>query len=375
MAEDYKNAFDYYNADPPREGAAPPPEDAYTSAPQDEYNESITTFVMPRRRAKSIAFMLAVSGLAVSFVVPGVNLLPSAGDLTEESVITETSASGVTESAPSGSEAVTSAPTPTPTTAPTPTPVPLATEDLGLKLDSFKMYPLDKGFLAEVKFTLKTNIGIDVTSVTGALDAKLFRYDGYNFKKKKMKYHYEKFHQDFSMDSSVIVSAESVDSSEKQYTYLFKSAADASSEDKFNVTLRVSNTLNGKSTEDKTVSLNNVAIWNSKTDSYSASLFSVSAKKNSDKTFDISVTPKDGVTCTGISVGSVSIYAKKGTGYLNTNNLKVTISDNNIHVASKKKKVPSKGTFYYTIFVGFEITDSTGTKHTGKSYYNGNKNY
>ena len=375
MAEDFNNAFDYYNAEPPRESAAPPPDEAYASAPEDEYNENINTFFTPRRRAKSIAFMLAVSGLAVSFVIPGLNLVPSAAALTDESQVTETSVPLVSESTPAGSAVITPAPTPSPTPVPTPTPVPVATEDLGLKLDSFKMYPLDKGFLAEVKFTLKTNIGIDVTSVTGSLDANLFRYDGYNFKKKKMKYHYEKFHQDFSMDSSVIVSAESVDSSEKQYTYMFKSAADASSEDKFNVTLKVSNTLNGKSTEDKTVTLKNVAIWNNKTDSYSASMFNVSAKKNSNKTFDISVTPKDGVTVTGISIGNISIYAKKGTGYLNSKNLNTTVSGNSVHVASKKKKVPSKGTFYYTIFVGFEITDSTGTKHTGRSYYNGSKKY
>ena len=41
MAEDYKNAFDYYNAEPPKEGASLPPEDACMPAPEDEYNENV----------------------------------------------------------------------------------------------------------------------------------------------------------------------------------------------------------------------------------------------------------------------------------------------------------------------------------------------
>ena len=366
MAEDYYNGFDYYNAEPPRESATPPPEEAAAAVPKDEFNEQVHTTEGKRRKAKSIAAMLALSGLAVSFMSPGVNLIPSAEDLTEESTVIESSISGSENIGPNESATTTAAPTPTPTPAPTPTPVPLPTEDLALKLDSFEMYPLDKGYLAEIKFTLATNSGIKLSSITGAIDANLFKYDGYNAKTKKMKYHHENFHQDFTLESAKLVTETGISNTEKQYTAYVNVPVDASSEDKFSVTLTVSNTLNGEKTEDKTASLKDIALWNDKTDTHVSSMADLKTTKNGN-TFELTVTPKAGITVTGLSINSIEVFAKKGTTWLKFSDFKYSVDGNLITISPKKKKLPSKANAYFNILVKFEVTDSTGATFSGNN--------
>ncbi len=363
MAEDNSNIFDYYNAEPPREGAVPPPKAAAACVPEDEFNEQVHDTVLPRRKGITTALILALSGLAVSFAAPGTGLIPETGDMPEESTVIESTVSengngGTQESASTSAAA-------TPTPAPTPTPVPLPTEDLRLKLDSFQMYPLDKGYLAEITFTLATNSGIRLSSITGAFDANLFKYDGYNAKTKKVKSHYEKYHQDFTVETARLVTGNGVSNTENQYTALIKVPADVTSEDKFSVTLTVSNTLNGEKTEDKTVSLKDIALWNEDSDTYVFKLVDSKTVKNG-KAFELTVTPKDGVTITKYSVGSIDIFAKKGTGYLTFKDCKYAVEGNRITVTSKKKKIPSKGDFYITFFADFEKTDSTGTVFKGR---------
>ena len=364
MAEDNSNIFDYYNAEPPREGAVPPPKTAAACVPEDEFNEQVHDTVLPRRKGITTAIMLALSGLAVSFAAPGTGLIPETGDMPEESTVIESTVSESSNGGTQESAAATSAAA-TPTPAPTPTPVPLPTEDLRLKLDSFQMYPLDKGFLAEITFTLATNSGIKLSSITGAFDANLFKYDGYNAKTKKVKSHYEKYHQDFTVDSAKLVTGTGVSNTESQYTALIKVPADVTSEDKFSVTLTVSNTLNGEKTEDKTVSLKDINLWDEDSDTYVFKLVDSKTVKNG-KAFELTVTPKDGVTITKYSVGSIDIFAKKGTGYLTFKDCKYTVEGNRITVTSKKKKIPSKGDFYITFFADFEKTDSTGTVFKGR---------
>ena len=324
MADDY-NAFDYYNSEPPREGATPPPEDFAASAPEDEFNEKVHGQDYVRKASKTVraaALTIAAGSLALSMVISSGGFLPNAGTLPVESSVSGTAAS---ESVTDTTAETTPAPTPTSTPSPTPTPVPKATEDLAVRLDSLLLYPLSKGFLAEVKFTLSTNCGTDVTSITGSLDSNLFKYDGYNVKKHKMKYHYEKFHQEFSMDPSSITKVESVNSTEKQYTLMFKVPIDSSSEDKFSVTLTISNTLNGEKTEDKTVNLKDIGIWNNKTDNYAANMYTISVVKNADKSFDVTLTPKDeDVPISNPSIGGIYVMAKSGSAYFTNNDFKVT---------------------------------------------------
>lgn len=384
MAEDYFNAFDYYNADPPREGSVPPPDEAAAAAPEDEYNEKVHESVSTGRPAgtvRSVALALAVGGIAVSFMISSGGILPYAGSVPAVSTAVETSVSESSGGKPSGQVTETSAeptptPMPTPTPAPTPTPVPLPTEDLGVKIDSFKMYPLDKGFLAEVKFTLATNCGIDVTSITGTLDAKQKKVTGYNVKKRKFKFKTVNVHKTFSMDSSKVTVGDGADLTEKQYTLMFKVAIDADSEDKFTVKLTVSNTLNGAPTEDKVATLKNVKIWNTKTDNYSATMFTISTTKNSNKSFDVTVTSKEGFNVTDASVTGVRLYGKKNSTFLDVNAFKTSSSGNKVHITAKKpKKVPSKGTIYFYVFAKYEVTDSTGTTYTGKCFFPGRKSY
>ena len=366
MADDY-NAFDYYNAEPPREGATPPPEDFAASAPEDEFNEKVHGQDIVRRSSKTAraaALTIAAGSLALSMVISSGGFLPNAGNLPTESSVPGT----VTTESSIGTTAE-STPAPTPTPSPTPTPVPVATEDLRVKLDSLQMFALDKGFLAEIKFTLATNCGTDVTSITGALDANLFVYDGYDFKKKKEKSHHEKFHQDFSMDASAVTAVEGVDPTEKQYTLLLNVAKDLISEDRFTVTLTVSNTLNGKKTEDKTVQLKDVGIWNDETNSY-GTMYNISVTKNADKSFDVTITPKyEDVPISDARVEGVSAFAKKGAAYLTAKDFTVTRDGNKFHIEFKKpKKAPSKGTLSFTTFARFERTDSAGNKFTGNAY-------
>ena len=255
MAEDFYSSFDYYNAEPPRESATPPPEEAAVAAPEDEYNEQVHVSVIKKRKSTTVAVMLALSGLAVSFAIPGMSLTPSVEELPSESTVIVSSVTGSDKSVPAESSAAANTdPTPTPTPAPTPTPVPLPTEDLKVRLDSFDMYKLDKGYLAEIRFTLATNSGIKLSSISGAIDADLFIYDGYNAKTNKVKSHREKYHQDFTVESAKLVTGTGVNNTEMQYTAFVNVPVDASSEDKFSVTLTVSNTLNGEKTDDKTVS-------------------------------------------------------------------------------------------------------------------------
>ncbi len=377
MAEDYKNAFDYYNAEPPKEGASLPPEDACMPAPEDEYNENVHGTDYIKRTsgsARSAALALAVGTLAVSFFISGGGTAPVPGDITVASSVTQTTDDKGIDPTASVAE-TTPAPTPTPAPSPTPTPIPKATEDLSVRLDSLQMYHLSKGFLVEVKFSLKTNCGTDVTSITGSLDANLFKYDGYNFKKNKMKYHYEKYHQEFSMDPSCIVKGEGADLTEKQYTLMFKSSVDAISEDKFSVTLTVSNTLNGDKTEDKTVTLKDIGIWNEDTDSYSASMYTISLKKNADKSFDVTLTPKyDDVPISNPTIGSISVWS--GSKNFTNKDFNVTRDGNTFHIEIKNpKKAPSKGTLSFSTFADFEITDSTGTKFKDSAYGHLSKSY
>ena len=365
MADDYYNTFDYYNAEPPRESVAPPPDEAAATAPEDEFNEQVHGSEGKRGRSVSLVAMLAISGLAVSFMFPGIGSLLSSEKMTEASTYIETSVTGNGTGKIEESAAVTTVlPTPTPT--PTPTPVPLPTEDLMLKLDSFQMYQVNKGFLAEVKFTLKTNSGIEVLSINGSLDANLFKYDGYNFKTHKTKYHYEKFHQEFSMDTSFVTVESGPVSTEKQYLLMFNVPIDAISEDKFDVALTVSNTLNGEKTEDKTVTLDKVAIWDENTDSYAASMFDIKITHNADKSFDVTFTPRyDNVPITNPKIGGIYISAKKGTSYFTEKDLKVTYDGNTVHISFKKpKKAPSSGTISFGTNASFEVTDSTGTRFT-----------
>lgn len=374
MSEDFYRSFDYYNAEPPRESVAPPPEEATAAVPEDEYNERVHVSSIPRRKAKSIAFMLAISGLATTFVIPGMGLIQAAQDITEESSVIEETVSGNKNGETSAE--TTPAPTPTPTPSPTPTPVPVATEDVRVRLDSFEAYQLEKGFLAEVRFTLATNCGTEITSITGALDSNIFVYDGYDFKKKKEKSHYEKYHHDFSLDPSAVAKVEGTDLIEKQYSILVSIPKDLSSEDKFNVTLTVSNTLNGNKTEDKTVTLNDVAIWNDDANSY-GTMYNISVTKNDDKSFDVTITPKsDDVPLTEPRLEGIYVWPKKGTDYFSDKDFKVTKDGFKFHIEFKNpKKAPSKGRLTFTTFVKFERTDSTGTKFTGSAHGHISKDY
>ena len=370
MAEDYYNGFDYYNAEPPRESATPPPEEAAAAVPADEFNEQVHTSEGKRRKAKSIVAMLTLSGLAVSFMTPGASLLPSAEDLTGESTVIESSASGSEITGPEEPAAVTGtsapAPTPTPTPAPTPTPVPLPAEDLKVRLDSFEMYPLDKFYLAEIKFTLATNSGIKLSSITGTIDADLFKYDGYNAKTNKVKSHREKYHQDFSVESAKLVTGTGISNSEMQYTAFVNVPVDTSSEDSFSVTLTVSNTLNGNTTEDKTVSLKNIRLWNDEKDTHVSSTAEVKTVRNGNA-YELTVAPKAGVTVKGISLFNAEVFARKGTTFLKYSDFNKTVDGNRITVTSKKKKVPSKADAYFIVLVEFEMTDSAGNTVTGKN--------
>ena len=375
MAEDYYNGFDYYNAEPPRESATPPPEEAAAAVPEDEYNEKVHESVIKRRKSTSVAVMLALSGLAVSFAVPGLGLTPSVQEQPGASTVIESTVSGSDKGGPTESSAVTSAaPTPTPTPAPTPTPVPLPTEDLNVRLDSFDMYKLDKGYLAEIRFTLATNSGIKLSSISGAIDADLFIYDGYNAKTNKVKSHREKYHQDFTVESAKLVTGTGVNNTEMQYTTFVNVPVDASSEDKFSVTLTVSNTLNGEKTEDKTVSLKDIALWNEKNDTHVSSTADIKTVKNG-SSFELTVTPKAGVTVKGISLSSIDVFAKKGATYLKFNDFKYTIDGNTITITPKKKKLPSKGNAYINLLVKFEMTDSAGNTITGNNHCSGNLSY
>ena len=375
MAEDYYNGFDYYNAEPPRESATPPPEEAAAAVPEDEYNEKVHESVIKRRKSTSVAVMLALSGLAVSFAVPGLGLTPSVQEQPGASTVIESTVSGSDKGGPTESSAVTSAaPTPTPTPAPTPTPVPLPTEDLNVRLDSFDMYKLDKGYLAEIRFTLATNSGIKLSSISGAIDADLFIYDGYNAKTNKVKSHREKYHQDFTVESAKLVTGTGVNNTEMQYTTFVNVPVDASSEDKFSVTLTVSNTLNGEKTDDKTVSLKDIALWNEKNDTHVSSTADIKTVKNG-SFFELTVTPKAGVTVKGISLSSIDVFAKKGATYLKFNDFKYTIDGNTITITPKKKKLPSKGNAYINLLVKFEMTDSAGNTITGNNHCSGNLSY
>ena len=377
MAQDYKNAFDYYNAEPPKEGIALPPEDAAMSAPDDEYNEKVHGTENVKRASGSVrsaALALAVGTLAISFIISGGGTAPDPGDISGTTAVTQITADKGNKPSESVVE-TTPAPTPSPT--PTPTPVPKPTEDLAVRLDSLQLYPLSKGYLVEVKFSLKTNCGTDVTSVTGSLDANLFKYDGYNFKKKKMKYHHEKYHQEFSMDPSCIVKGEGAALTEKQYTVMFKAAIDAISEDKFSVTLTVSNTLNGDKTEDKTVTLKDIGIWNEKTDSYAANMYTISVKKNEDKSFDVTLTPKyEDVPISNPTIAGISVWPNKGSAYFTDKDFKVTRDGNTFHIEFKKpKKAPSKGRISFTTFADFETKDSTGATFKDSAYGHLSKSY
>lgn len=365
MADDY-NAFDYYNAEPPREEVTPPPEDFAASAPEDEFNEKVHGQENTRHSSKTVraaALTIAAGSLALSMVISSGGFLPNAGTLPTESVISgtvtsETAAGTTAESTP--------APTPTPAPSPTPTPVPVATDDLRVRLDSLEMYPLEKGFLAEVKFTLATNCGTEVTAITGALDSNLFIYDGYDFKKKKEKFHYEKYHQDFSLDASAVAAVEGTELTEKQYTVLMNVPKDLISEDKFSVILTISNTLNGGKTEDKTVTLKDIAIWNDDTNSY-GTMFDISVTRNEDKSFDVTYISKSGdVSISGPRIEGLSCLPKTGTAYFTSKDFTVTRDGDKFHIEFKKpKKAPSKGTLSFSIFARFERTDSSGKKFTG----------
>ena len=379
MAEDYKNAFDYYNAEPPKEGASLPPEDACMPAPDDEYNENVHGTDYVKRTsgsARSAALALVVGTLAVSFFISGGGTAPVPGDITVASSVTQTTDDKGIDPTVSVAE-TTPAPTPTPAPSPTPTPIPKATEDLSVRLDSLQMYQLSKGFLAEVSFTLRTNIGTDVTSITGSLDSNLFKYDGYNAKKRKMKYHYEKYHQDFTMDPSCVEKGDSINPYEKQYKLMLKVPIDASSEDNFNVTLTVSNTLNGEKTEDKTVTLKDVGIWNEQTNSYTGTMYTISVTKNADKTFDVTLKPKyDDVPISNPTIGGISFFPKSGSSYFTNKDFKVTRDGNSFHIEFKNpKKAPAKGMLSFTTFADFETTDSTGTKIKDSAYGHFSKNY
>ena len=114
MAQDYKNAFDYYNAEPPKEGAVLPPEDAAMSAPEDEYNEKVHGTEYVKRASGSVrsaALALAVGTLAISFIISGGGTAPDPGDISKITSVTETTADEGNK--PSVVE-TTQAPTPTP---------------------------------------------------------------------------------------------------------------------------------------------------------------------------------------------------------------------------------------------------------------------
>lgn len=375
MAEDKYNAFDYYNADPPREGAALPPEEAAFSAPEDEFNEKVHGTDSVKRAAssvRSVALALAVGSMALSFVISSTRLIPKNDVIPTASTASTAITSNPGKDDPEPSVTGTSA---EPTSAPTPapTPVPLPTEDLRVKLDSFKAYPLEKGFLAEITFTLATNCGINISSISGSIDSRLFIYDGYNFKKKKMKYHYENMHNEFSMDKAKAVIGSGPESTENQYVILVM-LPKVGSEDKLSVTLTVSNTLNGKATEDKTVSLKNINTWNEKTDSFKDAMVNVSVAKGENKTFNLIVTPKDGKPVTNIKVTNINFFGK--SKFFINKDFKVTYGDDKITIAFKKpKKAPSKGSLSFDVLSNFELTDSNGTVYKGKSYQHITKKY
>lgn len=369
MAEDNYNAFDYYNAEPPKEGATLPPEFT-ASAPEDEYNEKVHGTDQVKRASasvRSIALALAVSGLAASFVVSAGGFIPYAGFAPDAGIVTETGVSGNGDGKPSESVTETSAkPTPVPTPKPTPTPVPLPTEDLRVRFDSFKVYPIENGFLGEIRFSLLTNCGINISSISGSADSRMFIYDGYNVKKRKMKYHYENLHKEFSLDTDKVVTGAGPELSEKQYV-LYVELPKLSSEDKMSVTLKVSNTLNGKATEDKEVTLKDIATWNEKTDSYSNSMINIAAKKNADKTYSITVTSNDGIPVSNAKISSV--YASGKTKYVTNKGFKVSYDGDNITVAFKNpKKAPAKGTISFTVLADYVLTDSNGKTYSGRSY-------
>lgn len=109
MAEEYYRGFDYYNAEPPREGAVPPPYEAAYPAPEDEFNENIIVTDIPKRKKTSLGLMLAAGGLAVSFIIPGASATQSDTEITSESTLVETT---ITESSdPESSSADRSLPT------------------------------------------------------------------------------------------------------------------------------------------------------------------------------------------------------------------------------------------------------------------------
>lgn len=368
MAEDKYNAFDYYNAEPPREGAALPPEEAAFSAPEDEYNEKVHGTDSVKRTAsslRSVALALAVGSMALSFVISSSKLISKSDVIPAASTVSGTVSSVPGKDNPEPSVTGTSLePTSAPT--PTPTPVPLPTEDLRVRLDSFKAYPLEKGFLGEITFTLSTNSGIDISSISGSVDARLFVYDGYNFKKRKMKYHYENMHKEFSMDTAKAVIGSGPESTENQYVIMVK-LPKVSSEDKLSVTLTVSNTLNGKATEDKTVTLKNINTWNEKTDSYTNSMVNISVVKGANKTFTVTVTPNDGKPVTNFKVTNINLFYK--TKYFINKDFKVTYEGNKITISFKKpKKAISKGRLSFDVLANYVLTDSNGTTYSGRSY-------
>ena len=179
------------------------------------------------------------------------------------------------------------------------------------------------------------------------------------------------------MDTSCIVKGEGADLTEKQYTLMFRAPIDATSEDKFNVTLTVSNTLNGNKTEDKTVTLKDVGIWNEKTDTYAASMYTISVKKNADKSFDVTLTPKqEDIPISNPTIGGINVMAKSGAAYFTDKDFKVTRDGNSFHIEFKKpKKAPSKGIISFSTFADFETKDSTGTTFKDSAYGHVSKNY
>ena len=179
------------------------------------------------------------------------------------------------------------------------------------------------------------------------------------------------------MDTSCIVKGEGADLTEKQYTLMFKASIDAISEDKFSVTLTVSNTLNGDKTEDKTVTLEDVGIWNEDTDTYAANMYTISVKKNEDKSFDVTLTPKyEDVPISNPTIAGISVWPNKGSAYFTDKDFNVTRDGNTFHIEFKKpKKAPSKGRISFTTFADFETKDSTGATFKDSAYGHLSKSY
>lgn len=380
MADDKYNAFDYYNTEPPLEGAALPPEEAAASAPEDEFNEQVHGSDAVKRvsgSVRSVALALAVGGMALSFVISSGRIIPGGGVSPAESSVSGTTASDDGGGKP-GESVIETSVTPSPKPTPSPTPAPVPTEDLGLRLDSFKIYPLYKDFLAEVRFTLATNCGIELSSIAGSIDANLSIYTGYNRKTNKAKFRHEKYKKEFSMDTAKAVIGSGADNTDNQYVLLVpvKLGDSGNSEDKFSVTLTVSNTLNGNKTEDKVATLKNVGIWNNQGE-YSSAMFDAKITRNKDKSFDITLIPKDGIPISNPRVNGVYLFGRgNSTAFLQKKDFNITNSGNTFHVTFKKpKKAPKKGSFGIGFFADYELSDSNGNTYKGSAYKHVTKKY